>query len=26
MPSREKLPAFKKDLEGSFARFLERLV
>ena len=22
MPSREKLPAFKKDLEGSFARFL----
>jgi menaquinone-9 beta-reductase len=25
MPSREKLPAFKKDLEGSFARFLEGL-
>jgi flavin-dependent dehydrogenase len=25
MPSREKLPAFKRDLEGSFARFLEGL-
>ena len=25
MPSREKLSAFKKDLEGSFARFLEGL-
>jgi flavin-dependent dehydrogenase len=25
MPSREKLPAFKRDMEGSFARFLEGL-
>jgi menaquinone-9 beta-reductase len=25
MPSQEKLPAFKKDLEGNFARFLEGL-
>jgi 2-polyprenyl-6-methoxyphenol hydroxylase-like FAD-dependent oxidoreductase len=25
MPARDKLPAFKKDLEGSFARFLEGL-
>ncbi|CAN5299114.1 hypothetical protein BH24ACT17_BH24ACT17_10540 [soil metagenome] len=25
LPAREKLPAFKKDLEGSFARFFEDL-
>ena len=25
MPARQKLPAFKKDLEGSFARFFEGL-